>query len=193
MTGGENFHCRFVGLPSENDGALYGRIVGMNNSIGSKIHELRKKKGITQEELGDIIGVSRQAISKWELNEMTPNIENINMLSSYFKVSLNYFLDGSAACPSDAPAAEQAAAKVSDYFKRWVVTTIIVGIVAVFMSVFTVCMCVILFTTNTGDQIVHTVKIELWGLIILIVISLVLIIIETVLLIITLKKRKCKR
>lgn len=41
----------------------------MKSSLGEKICELRKQKGLSQEALGDMIGVSRQAISKWELND----------------------------------------------------------------------------------------------------------------------------
>ena len=43
--------------------------------IGNKIMELRKKSGLTQEELAEKIGVARQTISKWELGETYPDIK----------------------------------------------------------------------------------------------------------------------
>ena len=41
--------------------------------LGKKILELRKKKGLSQEELGEKINVTRQTISNWELGETSPN------------------------------------------------------------------------------------------------------------------------
>ncbi len=56
--------------------------------IGEKIAELRKKKGITQEELAEKIGVVRQTISKWELGETAPDLEQSKKLTDVFNVSL---------------------------------------------------------------------------------------------------------
>ena len=44
-------------------------------SLGNMILELRKKKGLSQEQLGEKVNVTRQTISNWELNETTPNPE----------------------------------------------------------------------------------------------------------------------
>lgn len=46
-------------------------------NIADRIQNLRKSKGISQEELADIINVSRQAVSKWESGQSTPDIEKI--------------------------------------------------------------------------------------------------------------------
>ena len=43
--------------------------------IGNKIQELRKKNGLSQEQLAEKIGVARQTISKWELGETYPDLE----------------------------------------------------------------------------------------------------------------------
>ena len=61
--------------------------------IGSKILELRKKKHITQEELADNVGVSRQTISKWELGETSPDLKQSKELSKIFNVSLDELVD----------------------------------------------------------------------------------------------------
>ena len=57
--------------------------------IGNKIQELRKKKGISQEELAEKIGVARQTISKWELGETSPDLKQAKALSKIFKISLD--------------------------------------------------------------------------------------------------------
>ena len=46
-------------------------------SLGEKIQVLRKQKGMTQDQLADVLNVSRQAISKWETNESQPDIERL--------------------------------------------------------------------------------------------------------------------
>jgi transcriptional regulator with XRE-family HTH domain len=57
-------------------------------AIGSVICRLRKEKGITQEELGKNVGVSTQAVSKWECGGV-PDTELIPLIADYFKVSID--------------------------------------------------------------------------------------------------------
>ena len=57
--------------------------------IGRKIMDLRKKNGLSQEELAEKIGVARQTISKWELGETSPDLKQSKELSKIFKVSLD--------------------------------------------------------------------------------------------------------
>ena len=61
--------------------------------IGNKIMNLRKKKGLSQEELAEEIGVTRQTISKWELGETSPDIKQAKELSRIFNVSLDELVD----------------------------------------------------------------------------------------------------
>ena len=68
----------------------------MELRIGSKIKTLRKKKRITQEQLADKIGVSFQAVSKWENNTALPDITLIPALASYFEVSTDEILSYSS-------------------------------------------------------------------------------------------------
>ncbi len=63
-------------------------------NIADRIQGLRKSKGISQEELADIIGVSRQAVSKWESGQSSPDIEKMILLSNYFEVTTDYLLKG---------------------------------------------------------------------------------------------------
>lgn len=62
-------------------------------NIGNKIMELRKKNNLSQEELSEKIGVTRQTISKWELGETFPNIKQSNDLSKIFNVNLNELIN----------------------------------------------------------------------------------------------------
>jgi len=64
-------------------------------SIGEKIYELRKKKNMSQEELANVLNVSRQTISKWELGESNPDFDKIVPLCNFFNISTDEFLRGS--------------------------------------------------------------------------------------------------
>ncbi len=61
-------------------------------TLGEKLQALRKENNMSQEQLASQINVSRQAISKWELNESLPDITNIVQLSNIFKVTTDYLL-----------------------------------------------------------------------------------------------------
>lgn len=60
--------------------------------LGEKLKKLRKARGLSQEQLADQLNVSRQAISKWELGESTPDTDNLVALSDYYGVSFDYLL-----------------------------------------------------------------------------------------------------
>lgn len=64
-------------------------------NIAEKIVLLRKKKGISQEELANKLNTSRQAVSKWENNQSTPDLEKLVALSIYFNVTTDYLLTDS--------------------------------------------------------------------------------------------------
>ena len=61
--------------------------------LSKKIKELRKKKGLTQEDLANALNVSRQAITKWETGDGNPDIENLKNIALYFHVSVDYLID----------------------------------------------------------------------------------------------------
>ena len=56
------------------------------------IRELRTKKGLSQDELAEKVFVTRQAVSRWENGETTPNTETLKLLSKLFDVSINTLL-----------------------------------------------------------------------------------------------------
>ena len=55
--------------------------------FNQKLQELRRQRGITQEELASELYVSRTAISKWELGKGYPSIDSLKAISKYFKAS----------------------------------------------------------------------------------------------------------
>ena len=57
--------------------------------FNEKLIELRKAKGLSQEELGNELGVSRQTISKWELGQSYPDFQKLVLLSDFFDISLD--------------------------------------------------------------------------------------------------------
>ena len=62
--------------------------------LSEKLQELRRKKGLTQEELAEILYVSRTAVSKWESGRGIPNLESLKAISKYFSVSIDELLSG---------------------------------------------------------------------------------------------------
>ena len=61
--------------------------------LGEKLITLRKKYGLTQSELAKKLYVSRQAVSKWEHNFSTPNIDTLNKLSQIYDISVDSILN----------------------------------------------------------------------------------------------------
>ena len=59
-----------------------------------KLQELRKSRGLTQEELAEALFVSRTAVSKWESGRGYPSIDSLKEISSYFSVSIDDLLSG---------------------------------------------------------------------------------------------------
>lgn len=60
--------------------------------FNEKLQELRKQKGLTQEELAEILFVSRTAVSKWESGRGMPSIESLKAISKFFTVTLDDLL-----------------------------------------------------------------------------------------------------
>jgi len=74
-------------------------------ALPEKLYTLRKKSGLSQEQLAEALNVSRQAISKWEGGSAMPESDKLLALSNYFGVSLDYLLKDGA--PNAAPAEAQ--------------------------------------------------------------------------------------
>ena len=63
-------------------------------TLGQRIQELRKQKGLSQEGLGEKLGVSRQAVSRWEMDGAVPEVDKLVAMAKLFGVSLDQLLTG---------------------------------------------------------------------------------------------------
>ena len=81
----------------------------MNIEIANRLVELRRANGYSQESLAAALGVSRQAVSKWERAESAPDTDNLISLARLYRISLDGLLLNGAGETGDAGAAAQAA------------------------------------------------------------------------------------
>ena len=61
----------------------------MTNNFGNNLMELRKKNGYSQEDLANKLNVTRQTISKWELEQTSPNLKDLKNIADIFNISLD--------------------------------------------------------------------------------------------------------
>lgn len=61
-------------------------------TFGTRLQQIRKASGLSQEQLADLLNMSRQAISKWETDQATPDIEKLSLLCNIFKISADELL-----------------------------------------------------------------------------------------------------
>lgn len=64
-------------------------------SLGEKLLYLRKKEGLSQEDVAEKLGVSRQTVSKWETDQTVPELIKAKLLSQLYNVSYDYLISGS--------------------------------------------------------------------------------------------------
>ena len=69
-------------------------------TFAEKLKSIRKQMGISQELLAEKIGVSRQAVTKWETDAGIPDIENILSISNLFNISIDELLSNEIAAPN---------------------------------------------------------------------------------------------
>ena len=72
----------------------------MDMTIGKRIAHLRKEKGLTQEELAQHMGISPQAVSKWENDQTCPDISALPKLARLFGITVDELLEGREALPA---------------------------------------------------------------------------------------------
>ena len=93
----------------------------MSQTLGERIANLRKKAGLTQEELAEKLGISPQAVSKWENDISCPDIMSIPNIAKILGVSTDTLLSGEAVAPVSYVPAEQRK-KIDDMLLRLVLT-----------------------------------------------------------------------
>ena len=87
------------------------------DSFGVRLYELRRAKNVSQEELAELLDVSRQSISKWENDKAYPEMTRLLCMSEYFGVSLDYLMRGVEG--TQAPAQDDAAYTAQSLERVW--------------------------------------------------------------------------
>ena len=82
--------------------------------FNNRLYQLRKQKGLSQEELASRLNVSRQTVSKWEVGDSTPDMEKLVAMSALFDVSLDQLVLGKEAPKTDAPAKSELVTTISE-------------------------------------------------------------------------------
>ncbi|MBP2656034.1 MAG: hypothetical protein H6Q73_3603, partial [Firmicutes bacterium] len=77
----------------------------MNIEIANRLVNLRKNSGLSQEALAEKLGISRQAVSKWERAEASPDTDNLILLAKIYKISLDELLS----CEADPTTSNESA------------------------------------------------------------------------------------
>ncbi|MGN0587158.1 MAG: helix-turn-helix domain-containing protein, partial [Oscillospiraceae bacterium] len=86
--------------------------------IGSFLKELRKDKGITQEQLAELTGVSNRSVSRWETGTNLPDLDILIQLADYYNVELREILDGERKDVQMDKETRETVLKAADYSNR---------------------------------------------------------------------------
>ena len=92
-------------------------VITMNIEIANRLVELRKSRGLSQDELASVIGVSRQAVSKWECAEACPDMDKAIALSRFYGITLDELFGNrpqKAAAPDASEAVDEATGEAED-------------------------------------------------------------------------------
>ena len=103
--------------------------------MGKFIAALRKEKGLTQEKLGEKLGVTNKTVSRWENGNYMPDVEMLSLLSEEFGVSINELISGERLAAEDFKKAADSnlKEKIAFFRKKWLhehISTIVLCVVA---------------------------------------------------------------
>jgi len=140
--------------------------------IGMFLKELRNENGMTQEQLGEKIGVSNKTISRWETGNYMPPVECLNMLSDIYHISINEILGGERASGDDFTkmAEENITVTLKELEKEWqvfekkmicvlAVTTILTILILILLPMKTVTDFIVMILVVTVAFIANTLNI----------------------------------
>ena len=96
--------------------------------FGEKLAEIRKSQGYTQENLAEKLGVSRQAVSRWEANDTVPDIEMLLGICEIFHVSADYMIHNDYESDEDIPAVKEKTETVREVTEKSRTNHLIAGI-----------------------------------------------------------------
>ena len=84
----------------------------------TRLYDLRKKAGLSQEELAGLLGVTRQAVQKWEAGTSRPDLDNLAALARYFDVTLDWLVTGREAA-RERPEVERVVVEKHYHYETW--------------------------------------------------------------------------
>ena len=128
----------------------------MEYDIGSKIKRARLEKKLTQEQIAELLGVSRQTISNWENEKFYPDIISVIKMSECYDVSLDYLLKGEQKMNTYYEYLEESTNVVKSNIKRNKIITILS-----YLLIWVIAMIVFWFFTNGSDAIGYSL-LYLW-------------------------------
>ena len=123
--------------------------------LGENIYNLRKQKKMSQENLAEKIGVTRQTISNWELEESTPNPKQLKLLSEFLDISVDALLNDGESIHKKNRKYENTSTHFNFVFYLDLCTAIIWGIIAI---IHVIC-------GNYQESLIATVLFFVWILI----------------------------
>jgi transcriptional regulator with XRE-family HTH domain len=124
--------------------------------FNNRLYQLRKQKGLSQEELASRLNVSRQTVSKWEVGDSTPDMEKLMAMSELFDVSLDQLVLGKEAPQGEIPAKSELVSIINekvltpDNKKKAKSALKIAGIIAAAILLIDVVSMVIFLIANGG-------------------------------------------
>lgn len=89
-----NYIYNVITVEARTASMLKGTNIMKEINISKNITDLRKKKGITQEQLAVALNISPQAVSKWETNTSQPDTQTLPLIAEYFETSIDYLFYG---------------------------------------------------------------------------------------------------
>ncbi len=121
--------------------------------LADRLLDLRRKAGYSQEQLADLLGVSRQAISKWEGAQGRPEVDNVVKLAQIYRVSTDFILTGSASVPSvcETPSASAPRELSREYRFALSALMVIAGTAVVFLLIVVILTILSTILTSGAD------------------------------------------
>ena len=154
--------------------------------LAEKLYTLRKKSGLSQEQLAEQLNVSRQAISKWESGQSVPESDKLIAISKYFNVTLDYLMKEDDGQQLTYPKAEETNSFQTNDKTKW-----LLGMVSCIGGIICLIMWGILSMLNprVSDQLSESSTIHIDGNGIFLILCIIAIILGAVLLLKGTKKK----
>ena len=128
-------------------------------SLGERLLDLRKKKGLSQEEIAGLLDVSRQTVSKWETDQSTPDFDKIIPICKLYEIDANELLTGEKSNVKALTNNRKSAKTISLSIVLYILSTvwIIFATATLNKPILGVCIFLIIIATATGLLIYNAI------------------------------------